>query len=414
MDLFILLTYVAAFFGIFCSSVYLLTFYENKEKISNPKPKKLLSVSIIVPAFNEEGRIKRSVESLLNLNYPKELIEIILVDDGSTDNTLNEMKMFASDNVSVLHKKNGGKGSALNLGIANAKGEIIVSLDADSFVDKDALINMIGYFGDERCMAVTPSMKIWKPKTILQKIQFIEYLFGLFLRKMSAFLGCINVTPGPFSAYRKSFFKKYGGYDENNLTEDIEVALRIQANNFIIENSHDAYSYTVGPSKFKPLFKQRVRWYLGFINNTLRYRRLFSKKYGNLGLFFMPSAFIFAGFNIVFVAYMMSKLVDSVYKALFNLWSINFDFFKTITFKVDTFYLLPNMITIITLVTLAVVILEICIARKISDDKRRVVLPFILSTIFYAPLFAIWWFTSFLFKISGKTIRWSGTSWKKD
>src|SRR3989344_2387831 len=105
MALFIVLAYIAAFFGIFSSSIYLLTFYENKEKISSPVAKKLLKSSIIVPAFNEEGRIKRTVESILNLNYPKELLEIILVDDGSTDNTLNEMMNFASGNIRVLHKK---------------------------------------------------------------------------------------------------------------------------------------------------------------------------------------------------------------------------------------------------------------------------------------------------------------------
>lgn len=414
MNLPVILAYVSAFFGVFSASIYLLTFYENKERMSNPKAKRLLKTSIVVPAFNEEGRIKRTVESLLNLNYPKELIEIILVDDGSTDNTFNEMQTFCSDSVKVFHKKNGGKASALNLGIKNANGEIIVSLDADSFVDKDALINMVGYFEDERCMAVTPSMKIWKPKTILQKVQFVEFLFGIFLRKMSAFLGCINVTPGPFSAYRKSFFDKYGGYEEGNLTEDIEVALRIQANDFIIENSPNAYSYTPGPSKFRSLFKQRVRWYLGFLNNTLKYRRLFSRRYGTLGLFFMPSAFVFIIFNILIVSYMIYKLTGGIYKSFSNLLSINFDLFKIIPFKFDTFYLPPNMTTIIMSTTFTVTILAVYIARKISNDKEKVASPFFLSILLYAPLFALWWATSILYKISGKTIKWSGVPWRKD
>ena len=377
------------------------------------KTKKLLKTSIIVPAFNEESRIRKTVESLLNLNYPKELIEIILVDDGSTDNTLNEMKEF-SDKAIVLHKKNGGKASALNIGIEKSNGEIIVSLDADSFVDKNALINMMGYFENEKCVAVTPSMKIWKPKTILQRIQFVEFMFGIFLRKMSAFLGCINVTPGPFSAYRKSFFREHGGYDEKNLTEDIEVALRIQANNFEIENSPNAFSYTPGPSKFKPLFKQRVRWYLGFINNTLKYKYMFSRRYGTLGIFFLPSAFIFVGFAIFLTGYFINKIITNVYKGFIDLLSINFDLFKLLSFRFDTFYLTPNMVTIVTILSLIVTILAVYIARRISEDKERIALSFLLSTIFYPFLFSMWWLISFIYKLLDKDIKWNGVSWKKD
>jgi len=414
MALFIVLAYIAAFFGIFSSSIYLLTFYENKEKISSPVAKKLLKSSIIVPAFNEEGRIKRTVESILNLNYPKELLEIILVDDGSTDNTLNEMMNFASGNIRVLHKKNGGKASALNLGMKKSSGEIIVSLDADSFVDKDALIRMMGHFENEKCMAVTPSMKIWDPKTILQKIQYVEFMFGIFLRKMSAFLGCINVTPGPFSAYRKSFFQKYGGYDEDNLTEDIEIALRIQANNFVIENSPDAYSYTLGPSRFRQLFKQRIRWYIGFINNAWKYRKMFSRKYGTLGIFFLPSAFIVVAFNILLIGYYLGKIINSAYEGIIKLISINFDFVRMLSFKFDFFYLPSNMMMIAMIMSVAVTITAIYIARKISKDNGKIVVPFLLSILFYAPLFAMWWFTSFLYKIRRKTLKWNGVSWKKD
>lgn len=410
-----ILIYVSAFFGIFSSLVYFLTLYENRSNIKDPKPNKFLSVSVIVPAFNEDGRIKRTVDSLLKLNYPKNLLEIILVDDGSKDNTLKEMQSYSSEKqIKIFSKNNGGKASALNLGIKNAKGEIVVSLDADSFVDKNALMNMIGYFNNPKVMAVTPSMKVWKPKNWLQKIQFIEYMFGIYLRKAAAFLGCIHVTPGPFSAYRKSFFQKYGGYKEGNLTEDIEVALRIQSNNFIIENSANAHSYTVAPSGFDSLFRQRLRWYVGFLNNVWDYKHLFSRKYGTLGLFYLPSAFLSIIFITSMVFYSLKILFTNTYSWLINIRSIDFDIFKLINFKIDWFYFTPNIVVLMTILSILIALIAIYIARVISKDKEKIASRFLWSALLYGYLYTLWWLVSFAYKATGKKVTWSGMTWKKD
>jgi cellulose synthase/poly-beta-1,6-N-acetylglucosamine synthase-like glycosyltransferase len=417
MEFTLLVIYSAAFFAIFSSLVFLFTYYENRERLNNPRPKKIPSVTVIVPAFNEEGRIKRTVDSLLNLAYPKQLLEIILVDDGSKDNTWKEMQELqkqAPQQIRIFTKKNGGKASALNLGIEKAKGEITVSLDADSFVDKQSLMRMVGYFDNPKVMAVTPSMKVWKPKSLLQKIQFVEYLFGIYLRKAASFMGCIHVTPGPFSAYRKSFFKKYGGYQEGNLTEDIEVALRIQSNNFIIENARDAYSYTISPSRFKPLFTQRLRWYLGFLNNCWNYRHLFSRQYGTLGVFFLPSAFLSVLFTIFLVGYTLFKMSSGLISRVFDLWSINFDIWQVLQLKIDAFYLTPGMIGLVTIVSLLFATAVTYMSKIIGKDKEPLAVPFVYSLFLYAPLYALWWTAAFLYKARGKTITWSGVVWKKD
>lgn len=414
MEIALVIIYIASFFALFSTFVYLLTMYENKGNMSSPRAKKLPKVSIIVPAFNEEGRIRKTADSLLNLNYPKNLLEIILVDDGSTDGTWNDMKAYASKTAKIFQKKNGGKASAMNYGLARASGEIIVSLDADSFVDKNALIRMVGYFNDPKVMAVTPSMKIWKPKTMLQKIQCFEYMFGIFLRKAAAFLGCIHVTPGPFSAYRKSFFDKYGGYNEKTITEDIEVALRIQSHNFLIENCPKAYSYTLGPSRFWPLFSQRIRWYTGFIGNVINYKHLFGRKYGVLGLFFLPSAFISVFFTLFLVGYALKVLSRNIFNGVFNLNAINFDFIKLINFNLDLFSLTPGVIAMLTILSILLVASIIYIARAISNDKEKLAAPFLISLFLYAPLFALWWLVSFACTATGKKIKWSGSAWKKD
>lgn len=415
MDLiFLWIMYVASFFGIFTTFVYLFTLIEHKDKLRNPKPKKLLPVTIIVPAFNEEGRIKRTVDSLLNLNYPKHLLEIFLIDDGSKDNTWKEMQQFKSNQIKIFTKPNGGKASALNYGIKRAKGEIIISLDADSFVDKKALINMIGYFNNPEVMAVTPSMKVWKPKSILQKIQWLEYMMGIYMRKATSILNSVHCTPGPFSAYRKSFFDKYGGYDENNITEDMEVALRIQSNNFIIENSHNSYSYTLSPSKFSSLHKQRVRWYTGFINNLWNYKHLFGKKYGTLGLFYLPTAILSVIFVVFLVGYAAKMLIQGTYNAIFDLSAINFDFFKLLKLKFDWFYLSPGIITLVSIVGILFGVLVVMLGKKLSHDKDKLPSAYLYSFLFYSPLYAIWWVAAITGKLFKKNIKWNGVSWKKD
>lgn len=414
MDVYLSLIYVSAFVGLFMSLTYLLTVFENRTNLGSPKPKKHYSVSIIIPAFNEEGRIKKTIQSLLNLDYPKHLYEVLVIDDGSIDTTWKEIQRFKSHCVRIFSKTNGGKASALNYGIKRAKGDIIVTLDADSFVDKNALKNMVGYFDNPKCMAVTPAMKIWKPKSLLQRIQFVEYLMGIFVKKAASYLNCIHVTPGPFSAYRKSFFEKHGYYDEGNLTEDMEVALRIQSKNFVIENAPNAYSYTIGPSRFKALYSQRTRWYLGFINNVWRYRQLFGRQYGTLGMFYLPAAFISVFLTIALVFYMFKLFFHNVYQSITNLWYINFDFMKILNFRFDWFYWTPNTIAAISFLTLAVGSIVFLLGRRISNDKEPFLASYVLSLFLYAPLYTLWWLSSIAYKVTGKDIKWGGVVWKKD
>ena len=127
--------------------------------------------------------------------------------------------------------------------------------------------NMVHYFNNPRVMAVTPTMLVHKPKTILQRVQNMEYLLGIFLRKAFATLNAVYITPGAFSAYRKEFFDKYGGYDEINVTEDIEMSLRIKYQGYFIDNSPNAPAYTIAPKNFSHLLKQRRRWYVGLLKN---------------------------------------------------------------------------------------------------------------------------------------------------
>ena len=271
MDFVTIIIYLSIYIGLIATSFYVLSFIADKKKKREfLTDNELPFVSVIIPAYNEEKSIAETIKSVLASNYPR--FEVIVIDDGSKDNTLKIAKKFIEKGVKVFSKKNGGKGSALNFGLKKAKGEIIFTMDADTFADPKSMKKMVRYFKNKDVMCVSPAMVIHNAKSILQRIQSIEYLLGLFLRKTFAALNAIYITPGAFSAYRKSFFDEYGGFDEGNITEDLEMALRIQFKGYIIENCPEAPVYTIAHKRFKPLLIQRRRWYFGIIKNHLFFK----------------------------------------------------------------------------------------------------------------------------------------------
>ncbi|MBN1503141.1 glycosyltransferase [Candidatus Woesearchaeota archaeon] len=401
-----ILIYSVCYFGLFTAFFSLFTIYENKHRIKNPKAKAQPGVSIIIPAFNEEKNIEKTIKSLLALDYPKEKIQIIVIDDGSTDSTYNMAKKYSKRGVEVYKTTNQGKASALNFGLKKAVHPIVGALDADSFADKNAIKRMVGYFNDKKVMAVTASLRVYKPKTFLERIQMIEYMIGIFLRKVFAFLGSIHVTPGPLSLYRKSFFKKYGGYDEANLTEDIEIALRIQKKGYEIENSVDADVYTIAPYRFKPLFNQRLRWYLGFLENVFNYRELLNPRFGNLGLIILPASFISVLLVISVLFYLLFITLKDILKSLLNFINVGFDLMKIFKINFDLFYLNLGGVFLLTLVSLIMGIAIIMLAKRLSKKKESIKSHFIVYTVVYWILFGVWWIGALFLKITGLRLRW--------
>jgi len=406
MDLGLILIYATCYFGLFTTLFFLFTLIENRKEITKGYTKKFPKVSILIPAYNEEKTLYKTISSLLRLDYPKDKLEIIVLDDGSIDNTFTIAKKFVSQGVKVYTKKNEGKGKTLNFGLKRATGTLIGCLDADSFVSKNSLKKIIAYFDDSKVMAVTPSLKVYKPKNILQRIQMIEYLVGIFLRKMFALLGSIHVTPGPFSIYRKEFFDKYGGYDEDNLTEDIEIALRILSKGYNIENSVDASVYTVAPYNLKGLFKQRARWYTGFAENVLRYRHLFSKKYGNLGLFILPGSFFTVLLVIVSLYYFVSKFINQGIQYFQNINAIGFDVFGNLNLRVSTFYISLTPAIILIILSILTGIIVVAIAKRLSNERTKIRISYIPYLVFYWFFFASCWILAGAFKIFKKRLIW--------
>ncbi len=324
--------YILLFLTMYFEVFILITYFEEKAKfktlkLSARKPGKHPGVTIIVPAWNEGETILGTVESILGLDYPKDRLFIFIIDDGSTDDTLAIARRYQGHpQVRIFTKENGGKFTALNLGLAHATTELIGCLDADSFVDKHALMKIIPYFDDLETMAVTPSVQIHDPKNILQKIQSVEYMIGAFTRKIFSRINGLYVTPGPFSIYRRSIFQKIGGFVHGYSTEDMEMALRMQSHRMRIENAHDALVFTVSPGSPSALYKQRVRWVSGFLKNAFfEYRHMFfNKKYGNLGMLTMPFAFFSIFIALFFCAMYIRNLAHLAYEEYIRYSALGF------------------------------------------------------------------------------------------
>lgn len=407
------LIYLSSYIGLFAVTFYVLSYLSRKKE--NPKYdlKEFPIVSIIIPAWNEEKGIAGTIQSAVNLDYPKDKLEIIVIDDGSKDNTYNIAKKFESKNVRVFkNSQNMGKGLTMNRGIDMAKGEIIVTMDADNIiVEGDILKVMISNFKDPKIMCVAPTTAIYRPKGILQRIQQVEYLLGVFLRKAFSNMDAIHITSGAFSVYRKSFFEKHGGFDKQAITEDMEMALRIQYNDYRIVNDLRAVAYTVAPNKFIPLLKQRRRWYTGLIKCLLRYKFLFSRKYGAMGVVVLPVAVTTVLFSVILTSMLIFSSIDNVRKELVHLNSINFHFLNTFelnrfVFERFFFSIFSSPVYYFFFIFVFVLAGYMIFAKKNVKEYVDVRLSLIFFILFYSFLFALWWLVSIFYVLFNKKVVW--------
>lgn len=317
-----MLTYPLLFLAIFFESFLLVTFLSKPARQSRITATRRVTphIAIIVPCWNEETTIASTVDSLLALDYPAAKLSFILVNDGSTDGTAAVLDRYARHpQVTTLHKENGGKCTAMNLGINHATdAELIGFLDADSFVAPDALREIVAAFDAPETLAVTASMSVHKPTSLLQRMQYAEYALGITLRHVLASVNGLYVTPGPFSFYRSETFTKLGLFKDAYLTEDMEMAMRIQRAGYRIGNALRARVYTKGPETLPRLVKQRVRWTTGFLRNMLfDYRDLLGMRHNRvLGLLVLPLALVAVAGGIFVFIYSTSTLLVSSWHAL--------------------------------------------------------------------------------------------------
>jgi len=243
-------------------------------------------VSMIVPAYNEAKVIDKTIDTLLASTYPG--IEIIVVDDGSKDNTYERLLELYGTNprVRAFTKPNGGKAQALNYGIEQTQAEIVIALDADTVILPDAAEKLVRHFSDPQVAAVAGNAKVGNRINILTKWQALEYITGQNLdRRAFALLNCITVVPGAIGAWRRELITELGGFANDTLAEDSDLTLRILRNGYKIEYDEDAIALTEAPDRVKGFLAQRFRWMYGTMQAAWKHlNTLMRPKYGMIGI----------------------------------------------------------------------------------------------------------------------------------
>lgn len=235
-------------------------------------------VSIIVPAYNEGKLLRSTVESLVNMDYP--LYEVVIVDDGSTDDTREIARElvghYGDIEVKLVEKPNGGKATALNAGIQVADYDFVLCVDGDSQLSPTTLRRAIQHFIDPRVGAVAGNVKVLNRDNVWNTLQALEYVEGLNMaRSAQSVMKLVNIIPGPVGLFRKQAIIDAGWYSSDTFAEDCDITLKIIREGWRVEYEPGAMSYTEAPAKLVDLLKQRYRWTRGIIQAVRKHRDLF-------------------------------------------------------------------------------------------------------------------------------------------
>lgn len=254
-----------------------LTIYHKKLEDSIKAPAIFPLITVIIPAYNEEGAIGKALDSLAEADYPKK--EIIVVDDGSVDNTYmvasKYSKKFDKEVLfSVVRKPiNGGKSSAINHGLLFANGDYVVTMDADSIAGRDALKMIVKYFQNPSVAGVGGNIKVLNRRNLLTKCQALEYLVGINLwRRAFDIFGVVMVVPGALGAFNKRILQQAGNYDKDTLTEDFDVTIKALKCGKVVQASSRAMAFTEAPASLPDFYEQRIRWYRGNMQTFIKHR----------------------------------------------------------------------------------------------------------------------------------------------
>jgi cellulose synthase/poly-beta-1,6-N-acetylglucosamine synthase-like glycosyltransferase len=245
-------------------------------------------VSVIVPAYNEKEGIAAAVQSLAASDHRQ--VEVIVVDDGSTDGTADIAEALDLPNVRVIRKPNGGKPSALNAGIAAASHDLIVMVDGDTIVEADSIRRLVQSFADPRVGAVAGNVKVGNRRSLVACWQHIEYVIGFSLdRRLYETLRCMPTIPGALGAFRRNAVVDAGGLSADTLAEDTDLTMAICRAGWKIVYAEDARAWTEAPVSLAQLWKQRYRWSYGTMQAMWKHRHAITEggrsgHFGRVGL----------------------------------------------------------------------------------------------------------------------------------
>ncbi|MFE1955615.1 polysaccharide deacetylase family protein [Streptomyces sp. NPDC059524] len=339
-------------------------------------------VSVLVPAYNEAKCIENTVRSLMLSEHP---IEVIVIDDGSSDGTARIVENLRLPNVRVVRQLNAGKPAALNRGLANARFDLVVMMDGDTVFEPSTVRELVQPFGDPRVGAVAGNAKVGNRDSLIGAWQHIEYVMGFNLdRRMYDILRCMPTIPGAVGAFRRSALEPIGGMSDDTLAEDTDVTMALHRAGWQVVYAENARAWTEAPESVQQLWSQRYRWSYGTMQAIWKHRRALvesgpSGRFGRVGL---PLVSLF-----MVLAPLLAPLID-----VFFLYGVVFG---------------PTQKTIIA--WLGVLALQaVCAAYAFRLDKERMthLISLPLQQLLYRQLMYVVLLQSWITALTGGRLRW--------
>ena len=366
----------------------------------NPPP----SVTVLIPAHNEESVIVQTVTSVL-LSDLKDL-HIIVVNDGSTDRTgeLLDANFSHETRVRIIHQMNRGKAAALNAALSQADTEIVVTIDADTEIESDAISKLIRHFSDPTVGAVAGNVKVGNRSRWLTRWQALEYITSQNMEKRAFdLLNCITVVPGALGAWRKKAIEAAGGITADTVAEDADLTIAIRRLGWRVSYDEEAIAWTEAPETAGQLIRQRFRWTFGTLQSFWKHGdTLLRPKYGTLGWVALPNIFVFQ-----LVLPLISPVIDLMFFGSLLLWGLaQFrvtrlpQLWTTSDVEKSVFFFLGFL-----LIDILTCMVAFALERK---EDWTLLIPVLLQRFYYRQLMYVVLFRSVKEAVSGRPVGWRG------
>ena len=371
-------------------------------EVASYKPK----VAVLIPAYNEEKVIERTVRAALNSNYPN--LRVIVIDDGSKDRTLEvARRAFAGESaagrVLILGKPNSGKAEALNYGIEHiGDAELFVGIDADTIIAPDAIARLVPHFINPKVGAIAGNAKVGNRVNLWTRWQALEYITSQnFERRALDVLGAVSVVPGAIGAWRVSAVREAGGYHTDTVAEDADLTMALLRMGYRVEYEDMALAYTEAPTNANGLMRQRFRWSFGILQAVYKHRGVVARK-GALGWVALPNIVIFQ-----ILLPLVSPLIDIMF-AVGTIWYVIQKHFHPDSTDPASFHKLVAFFFAFLVIDFIASAIAFALERRRPDDKEDVLLlsQVWLQRFAYRQLFSIVLFKTLKRALEGRKFAW--------
>jgi peptidoglycan-N-acetylglucosamine deacetylase len=370
------------------------------DKLPEPPP----SVTVLIPAHNEESVIVQTVQSVLLSDYTN--MHVIVVDDGSADSTLELLQTNFGNNayVQIIHQVNKGKAAALNNALSHAKTEIVVTIDADTEIEPDAIRNLLRHFSDPKVGAVAGNVKVGNRSSWLTRWQALEYITSQNMEKRAFdLLNCITVVPGALGAWRREAIEAAGGITADTVAEDADLTIAIRRLGWRVTYDEYAIAWTEAPETPGVLIRQRFRWTFGTLQSFWKHSgTLFRPKYGTLGWIALPNIFIFQ-----IALPLISPIIDLMFLGTLLLWGLAQLHITQIPHLWTTADVERSVLFFLSFLIIDVLTCVIAFALERKEDWTLLI-PVLLQRFYYRQLMYIVLFRSVKEAVSGRPVGWKG------